>query len=448
MRVTLLSPAGEKSFVQNRLVKRISSRLRGIVRFMVDDTEQIPCLALLTIAGLFPENTIFQYIDEEHSEPDQTIPEINGFQPDLICVTAISHQGPRARQLLAQLRSESRHTLLGGMLASGDPDSCRDWADTLFTGEAEAVFPTFLNDLTSGTPQRRYSGHTRFDLDDSPLPRYDLLPDPMIYDKWPLFASRGCPHGCEFCGVVSVYGKQLRHKSISRIQQEIQAIRQFVARPFLSFSDENLTLNPDWAMELAQMLSGEKLGFECYVDISFGQHSELIDAFARAGCREVAIGLESIIPESLSQEARFKAKKLADYKKLIHSIQSRGIAVFGLFIVGLDGDGPEVFERILEFCDQSGLANAEFAALSPVPGTPLHARLSREKRLLSTAYEEYRWEKHEYIPAQMTPDGLKKGIMRLYADFHHPDRVRKRRAILKSILRNRMHYLPFSSPGC
>jgi hypothetical protein len=109
--------------------------------------------------------------------------------------------------------------------------------------------------------------------------------------------------------------------------------------------------------------------------------------------------------------------------------------VFGLFILGLDGDGPDVFDRVLDFCDRTGIANAEFASLSPIPGTRAHARLAAEGRLL--ADDGGHWEKREYRPARMGAGELERGIMRLYARFHEPARARARARRWRETLRSK-----------
>jgi radical SAM superfamily enzyme YgiQ (UPF0313 family) len=436
MRVVLLSPCGEKNWFQNRLLKKIVPRLRSLIHFMVDDQEFIPNLALLTIAGFFPKTTTFKLIDEDYSLPTTTISTISEFKPDLVCITAISHQWTRAIELITACKQAGFYTILGGSAATERVVEAVKMADTLITGEAEAVFPSFLDDYIAGRPLRHYKGHSDFVLDISPLPRFDLLDDATRFNRFPIFVTRGCPHTCEYCGIIAMYGHKLRHKSIERVCQEIQLIKELVSRPHITFADENITVDVNYAQQFFTRLRLEQISFDCYCDISVGKNPELLQLMYNAGCREIAIGLESIVPESLAKESRFKAKMLSEYSACIEQIQSTGISVFGLFIVGLDGDGPDVFDRILAFCDETALANAEFAALSPIPGTPIYHRLLTENRLISTENQEFRWEKQEYLPSMMTPEELTKGIMRLYAEFHHPKRVQLRRQKLKEIIRS------------
>jgi radical SAM superfamily enzyme YgiQ (UPF0313 family) len=55
--------------------------------------------------------------------------------------------------------------------------------------------------------------------------------------------------------------------------------------------------------------------------------------------------------------------------------------VYGGFIVGFDNDPDDIFERQIEFIEQSAIANAMIGPLMALPGTPLFERMEREGRL-------------------------------------------------------------------
>src|SRR5581483_412846 len=96
-----------------------------------------------------------------------------------------------------------------------------------------------------------------------------------------------------------------------------------------------------------------------------------------------------------------------DYLHAIEKIQSFGITVDGCFILGLDGDTPDIFEEIHRFVKRSGLYDVQITYLTPFPGTPLYAQLKAEGRLL----RDHAWElctlfHINYIPKNMTVDEL------------------------------------------
>ena len=82
----------------------------------------------------------------------------------------------------------------------------------------------------------------------------------------------------------------------------------------------------------------------------------------------------------------WKRRRTPRLRKVIDTLQSRGVSVNGCFILGLDAHTPDVFPAVLDFVRTSGLAEVQYTVLTPFPGTPLEARLRREGRLLRDRY--------------------------------------------------------------
>ena len=101
-------------------------------------------------------------------------------------------------------------------------------------------------------------------------------------------------------------------------------------------------------------------------------------------------------------------------KEAVRRIQSAGIRVNGCFILGLDGQGPEIFDRVLEFAMETELFDVQITVQTPFPGTPLYSRLKHEGRLLrDEAWEMCTLFDINFRPEQMTPEELR-------ARFHQP----------------------------
>jgi radical SAM superfamily enzyme YgiQ (UPF0313 family) len=136
-----------------------------------------------------------------------------------------------------------------------------------------------------------------------------------------------------------------------------------------------------------------------------------------AGCAEVLIGLESPTAEGIDGvelRRNWKRQRFDRYRDAIERIQSHGVAVNGCFVLGLDGDGPEVFDAVAGFVGASGLFDVQITVLTPFPGTPLYDRLLVEGRLLEpTAWERCTLFDVNFRPQGMSPEHLQHELVEL-----------------------------------
>src|SRR5665647_1493341 len=66
----------------------------------------------------------------------------------------------------------------------------------------------------------------------------------------------------------------------------------------------------------------------------------------------------------------------------VEVIQSYGMQVMGGFILGFDTDREDIFDRMVEFIQKSGIPVAMVGLLQAMPGTQLFRRLGNEGRIL------------------------------------------------------------------
>jgi hypothetical protein len=73
-----------------------------------------------------------------------------------------------------------------------------------------------------------------------------------------------------------------------------------------------------------------------------------------------------------------------------------------------------VFERTAEFAIDTHIDLPRYAIMTPFPGTPLHARLAAEGRILTTDWSYYDGQHVVYRPKSMTADDLLRGTERAW----------------------------------
>lgn len=412
---------------------RESSRFRESSFFF-----PLPNLALLTLAGLVDDTFELKYQDENIEKIDL------GDNCQIAAITSMTCQANRAYRLAEICRKKGMHVVLGGMHPTVMPEEAMKHADTVISGEAEELWPAFLQDFKSGRPQKLYEASSKspYDLQQAPLPRYDLV-RPQDYRAMPVQVGRGCPLGCEFCSVEVVHGRRYRHKLAEQVVDEIKFIKKLwpTRRPRIFFTDDNLHLHPEVTSHLLEKLIPLKINWMAQMDISVGRDQELLALMAKSGCTQLLIGFESLNRANLDsiQPNGVKPKHLAEYGALIRNIQSFGIRVLGMFIIGLDQDRQDVFQQLRDFIFENNLHDAQITIQTPLPGTRLYSRMRKEGRLL----EPIDWQKCNffhvnYRPLRHTPRQLVRGQTWLYQQIHCAEALARRQKYWLDHFRNRI----------
>jgi radical SAM superfamily enzyme YgiQ (UPF0313 family) len=109
------------------------------------------------------------------------------------------------------------------------------------------------------------------------------------------------------------------------------------------------------------------------------------------------------------------------YKEKVAILHDHGLVSSGTFILGGDGDGPDIFKRTADFVLDAKVDVSHFGLMTPNPGTILWDRLQREGRLLYTDfpddYARYDLRTVTFRPLKMTVEQLQEGIQWLAQTF-------------------------------
>lgn len=153
---------------------------------------------------------------------------------------------------------------------------------------------------------------------------------------------------------------------------------------------------------------------------------------ADAGFDSVFIGIESPDESSLTECRKTHNKNrnmLLDVKKIHRS----GMQVMGGFIVGFDSDTPSIFQRQIDFIQQSGIVTAMVGMLQAPPGTRLFDRLVDERRVCADFSGDNVDGRTNIIPV-MGLDHLINGYRAIMRQIYSPRKYYQRvRSILKDL---------------
>lgn len=385
-----------------------------------------PPLGLLTVAAMLPEEWHKRLIDLNLAK----LTEKDLKWADAAFVSAMLVQKKAARQVIARCKGAGVRVIAGGPLFTTEYEQFEE-VDHFVLNEGELTMPRFLADLAQGNAKRMYATAEFVDLQNSPIPLWELA-DRRRYASMSLQYSRGCPFHCEFCNVTSLFGHLSRVKSTAQVLTELDSLYDLGWRGSVFFVDDNFIgnkhhLKTDLLPALIAWRETRKgLTFYTETSINLADDEQLVEMMVQAGFDTVFIGIETTNEASLAEAHKLHNRNrdlLADVKRL----QRAGLQVQGGFIVGFDSDSPDIFQEQIDFIQNSGIATAMVGLLQALPGTMLYERLKREGRLIADASGDNVSMASNILPnmgLETLTEGYKKILRTIYSPKNYYQRVK------------------------
>ena len=434
MRIGFIAMSGVRA--HNEELTRLGLTLPGFVN-RNKIIASMPSLGLLTLAGLTPRNQEVRYLEIADLKAAGELPD----DFDLVAISSFSAQIYEAYAIADWYRARNIPVVMGGLHVTSVPYEAKKRCTSVIIGEGEPVWLQLLRDAEAGALKPFYVQEPRgiFDLRDAPMPRFDLL-DPAQYNRITVQTSRGCPHKCSFCASSILLTSKYKLKPVEKVIAEIHEIKKIWPKPFIEFADDNSFVHRPHYKALLRELAKENLRWFTETDVNVAQDDELLALMRDSGCQQVLIGLESPKRASLNGvelNSNWKARQQEHYKEAVAKIQSYGITVNGCFILGLDGDTPDVFDDVLGFVRDSGLYEVQVTFLTAFPETPLYRRLKSEGRIIrDQAWELCTLFDINFEPLGMSRDELQAGFLRLVKTLYSDQETNHRRSSFKRRLRS------------
>lgn len=378
---------------------------------IVERRLHLPCLTLPLLAAVTPPDVEVTLV----YETVEKIPYDKHW--DLVGLTGMGSGIVRAWEIADEFRKRNVKVVIGGIAASiSDPEWSLAHCDSVIIGEADEIWKDVIEDFSANRLKKIYKADTQPDITKLPVPKYNLMNRRKIGFWRPVQTTRGCPHTCTFCSVTSFFKNTFRTRPIDRVIHDVKAARSSGSH-YIAFIDDNMTSDLDYCAALWEALIPHKIIWMTQCTILLAEHPKLLSLAYRSGCRLVSIGIESTNAQSLNSIGK-SWNNPERYSKAINAFRKQGIEVSTEMIIGFDSDNLSAVNNTLEFIQSNRIAVPRVHILTPIPGTALFDKLSREDRIIKTDFGAYTGSKAVFQPKNIDPKELEIKYWEMYQKIY------------------------------
>ena len=367
-------------------------------------------MGLPLLAAYTPNHIEVEMVDDcMHNTPFDTDAEVIGISAMLIHLS-------RAVFLAQYFKKQGKIVIMGGFLPTQHPEKVIDHVDSLCVGEGDAIWPQMIKDIENKCLKKKYVADHKVTLENIPTPRYDLIKKDRYFDMntcYPVQATRGCPHHCDYCSVIAFYGKTYRLRPIDDVVRDIKAH----GSRYMYFVDDNLFDHRTYAKKLMIAIKECNVLWGVQSTINIAKDNELLNLAYEAGCRLMMVGIETVVQKNLNSIAKEWAHS-DTYKENLQKIQAAGICVHALIIFGLPEDTIDVFNDSVKFLEECGVAAAEFFVFTPYPATPCGKRYLKDGKIIDHNLAHYREPYVVFKHPSMSPYEIQNGFRTALRKFY------------------------------
>jgi radical SAM superfamily enzyme YgiQ (UPF0313 family) len=375
-----------------------------------------PPLGLASLASHFDADRDEIEIIDEHVMREVSLAGEPSPRPDLVVIQSYITNAKRSYRIADYFRSHGVRVALGGLHATSLPEEAAPHADHLFLGPGDATFPIFLRDLRAGHPAAVYDSRGKpRTLVGLPPVRRDLIDRRRYLVPNSIVVTRGCPHHCTFCYKDAFFagGKSSYTQPVDDALAEIDAL----PGRHLYFLDDHLLGHPRFARALFDGMRGMDRVFQGAATVDSILKGDLIEHAVEAGLRSIFIGFETLSDEALTGSNK-RHNIGRDYNAAIRRLDQLGVMINGSFVFGLDGDGPDIFDRTVDWAVSQGIATATFHIATPYPGTAFYESIQQQGRLRTTDWDRYDTRHAVFEHPTLSGEQLETGYRKAYRDFY------------------------------
>jgi radical SAM superfamily enzyme YgiQ (UPF0313 family) len=368
-------------------------------------------------------------------KPQHIVQAVVEEQPDVIALSFLSTTTyPPARNLAKRLKIVAPNTpiILGGVFASMNAmhilKDCRN-VDYVGVGEGEELLPDFLNNIdnpdnVAGLVWRKGDEIIQNeirpligDLDKFPYPDRESLPIDYIeslpldipavlsLDKFcTIQTSRGCPYGCIFCDIPSLFNGKWRHRSAEHVLGEMQQLNDAGYRS-IYLTDDHFLLKRKNINEICNGIIERGLEFRwgCEGRVDSVAVDQL-PLMSKANCAFLAYGIEAGTQKILDRLN--KNQTIEQIECAVSEAKHNGIErTHGFFLVGSPGETEAEIMESFRLAARLELDTFSFNRLCVYRGTPLWQEYI-DRGIIDDERDWHKWFKCSDIDPTILPSDV------------------------------------------
>ena len=370
-----------------------------------------PPVGLMTVAAMLPKNWEIKLVDRNVRD----ITETEWDWAELVMLSAMIPQKKDLHTQVKEAKRRGKSVAIGGPYPSSLPEEAgSSGANYLVLNEGEITVPMFLQSIEAGETEGIYRTNEKPDITNTPIPRYDLI-DFNAYASLSVQFSRGCPFLCEFCDIITLYGRKPRVKTPEQMLKELDYIYDLGWRGVVSVIDDNFIGNKRHAKSFLIALKAwvtEKhypFIFITEASVDLARETELMELMIQCNFRGVFLGIET--PDEASLVVTKKTQNM--HSPLLESLETicqAGLIITAGMIIGFDGEKKGAGQRIIDLIESASIPTVNFGILQALPTTSLWTRLEKEHRLLSETGDGMAIKPMNFTPTRPMADIIQEYI--------------------------------------
>ncbi|MBI5788938.1 MAG: radical SAM protein [Candidatus Schekmanbacteria bacterium] len=360
--------------------------------------------------------------DVEGMSIEDILTYIKTYRPDVFGVTGTTPIYASARKLLSEAKQANPQmvTIMGGFHLTALPaqtmNECSG-ADYGIIGEGEETIAELMDAIEQKKPVENIAGiaYRRKDrqavinpvrppidgLESIPFPARHLLkmdkyiwsvPGKGMVPVTSIITQRGCPFGCIFCGVNTMFPGKTRYRQLDSILNEIEQVLTKTPATHFMVCDDTLTLNKPKVLQMCDEVKKRhlKFTFEGYTHASTVT-KDILARLQEIGLVRLSFGVETGNQKIL--KAINKGVTLEQIRQAYQWCYELGMETRCSLMIGHPFETKETIQETIELAKSLKCYQAYINITTPYPGSKLY-HMAKEGfgglRLLTDDWIQYR----------------------------------------------------------